>query len=109
MLSCADSWSRGYSTGCNGTESECINQALGLVWFVGYIVIFFAVLGNRPAKEVPTFPQVLGFWFASCVGGLVVFAALSEWFHLSVTSARVAAWLASYALFYMLIRPRTES
>ena len=101
----SDANARGGSySGCRGTSNECAGDAIFSFSFIAFVLIYFLVLGNRPAKDCPSFFVTLAFVGISIVLAFISVAIASSAIGLSLTWSWVLGAVVCFSTFAFLLK-----
>ena len=82
---------------CSG--NDCTSTAIMIYWIIGYIAIFFAVLGNRPAKDCPSVFALLAYVAISIALAFLVAGVAISLFKVSLLLAWLAGGFVCFSTF----------
>lgn len=94
----------GYSGTCHGTSNQCGGGAIMGFSFIAFVVIYFKVLGKRPAKDCPSFLLTLAFVGISIVLAFFTAIVASSVVGLSLTWAWLLGAIICFSTFAYLLK-----
>ena len=94
----------GYSGTCRGTSNYCGGSAIMGLSLIAFVIIYFKVLGKRPAKDCPSFLLTLAFVGISVVLAFFTAIVASSVVGLSLTWAWLLGAIICFSAFAYLLK-----
>jgi hypothetical protein len=88
---------------------ECKESSVWIIYFLGYLAIFFAVWGKRSVKGSPSTEHVVKTFVAAIVIMIGVFFLVGAVLNITGGYLMLISGLSGYIVFWFLIKPEDEA